>query len=177
MLFKKLALKDAHVLELDKLEDERGYFARSYCEHEFERAGIPFVPVQANISYSRTKGTLRGMHYQAYPHEEAKLVRCIKGSIYDVIIDLRPDSDTKDQWIGVTLSADNKKMLYVPEGFAHGFLTLEDDTEVSYLMSAFYESDAGLGICWDDPAFNIDWPVEINVTSEKDSKWPRYRSA
>lgn len=174
MLFQELTLKKAHLLELDKKEDERGYFARSYCAQEFEHAGIPFVPVQANVSYSRVKGTLRGMHYQAHPHEEAKLVRCIKGSIYDVIIDLRPDSDTQDQWIGVTLSAENKKMLYVPEGFAHGFLTLEEDTEVSYLMSAFYHPNAGKGIRWDDPAFNIDWPAEINVTSEKDKEWPRY---
>jgi len=175
MFFSKTKLRDAYVLELDRKEDERGFFARTYCENEFEERGIPFTPVQANISYNRHKHTLRGMHCQAAPYEEAKLVSCIKGAIYDVIIDLRPDSPTFNEWTGIELSAENRLMLFVPKGFAHGFLTLKENTEVSYLMSEFYKPGAGRGIRWDDSSFNIDWPAPIAVISDKDKAWPAYK--
>lgn len=172
MIFTKTTLKDAFVLELEKKGDERGFFARTYCREEFRDSGISFVPVQANISYNHQKHTLRGMHYQAAPYEEAKLVSCVKGAIYDVIIDLREDSLTFREWFGIELNAINRKMLYIPKGFAHGFLTLEGDTEVSYLMSEFYKPGAGMGIRWDDPYYNIQWPVKAEVISEKDKNWP-----
>lgn len=172
MIFKETKLKDAYTIDLEKKDDERGFFARTYCQNEFRSAGIPFTPVQANISFNRHKHTLRGMHYQEAPDEEAKLVYCTRGSIYDVIIDLRPDSSSYMQWVGIDLTRNNRRMLYVPEGYAHGFLTLEDETEVSYMMSEFYKPGSGQGIHWNDPAFNIDWPAEAEVISEKDKSWP-----
>lgn len=176
MIFTETKLKDVFILELEKNVDERGYFARTFCENEFSNAGIPFKPVQANISYNQHKHTLRGMHYQASPDEEAKLVNCVRGAIYDVIIDIRVGSPTFNKWLGIELSAENKKMLYIPEGFAHGFITLADDTEVNYLMSEFYKPGSGRGLRWDDPAFNIEWPAEISVISEKDKQWPPYKN-
>ena len=174
MIFTEMNLKDACIVEIEKLEDNRGFFARSWCRKEFENRGLISGMVQANVSCNKRKGTLRGMHYQRQPYEETKLVRCTRGSIYDVIIDLRPDSPTYKQWLGVELMADNYKMLFVPGGFAHGFQSLEDDTEVIYQVSQFYTPGAEGGIRWDDPAFDIEWPLEVQVISDKDRSWPDY---
>ena len=175
MIFVATRVKDAHIIEVEKLEDTRGFFARSWCQKEFERHGLVSSMVQANFSYNKKKGTLRGMHYQRAPYEEVKLVRCTRGSIYDVIIDLRPDSPTYKQWLGVELTADGNQMLYVPGGFAHGVLTLEDDTEVTYQVSQFYTPGAEGGVRWKDPAFGIVWPLEVRVISDKDRSWPDYQ--
>jgi dTDP-4-dehydrorhamnose 3,5-epimerase len=174
MLFTETALKGAYIIEIKKLIDDRGFFARSWCQNEFETHGLNSRIVQANVSYNKKKGTLRGMHYQQTPYEETKLVRCTKGAIYDVVIDLRPTSPTFAQWIGVELTAGNYRMLYVPENFAHGFQTLADDSEVTYQVSQFYTPGAENGIRWDDPAFNIEWPLAIQVISEKDRNWGNY---
>ena len=168
MKFVKTELNGAFIVEPDRLEDERGFFARTWCKKEFEQHGLNPSVVQCNISFNRNKGTLRGMHYQASPFEEAKLVRCTMGAIYDVIIDLRPNSKTFMQWIDVELSAENRKMIYIPEGFAHGFLTLEDYTEVFYQMSEFFAPGYGRGVRWNDPKFKIVWPDEIRTISTKD---------
>jgi len=175
MKFIETELKEAYIIELEEHVDERGFFARTFCVNEFDEEGIDFNPVQRNRSYNESKHTLRGMHYQESPYEEAKLVSCVRGAMYDVIIDIREDSTTVDKWIGVELTASNRKMLYVPKGFAHGFLTLEDDTEVSYLMSDFYKPGVGRGIKWDDPYFNIKWPAEVLAISDKDRNWPTYK--
>ena len=174
MIFTETELKGAFIIELKKLEDDRGFFARSWCQNEFEAHGLNTRIVQANVSYNKKKGTLRGMHYQKAPHEETKLVRCVRGAIYDVIIDLRPTSPTRGQWIGVELTEGNYKMLYVPENFAHGFETLEDESEVIYQVSQFYTPGAENGIRWDDLAFNIAWPLEVQVISDKDKSWSNY---
>lgn len=174
MIFSHGPLPGAYVIELEKFEDDRGFFARAFCQKEFADHGLAQDMVQTNVSYSATRGTLRGMHYQESPHEEAKLVRCTKGALYDVIVDVRPDSDTYTQWMGVELTATNHRMLYVPEGCAHGFITLADDTEVMYQVSAFYAPGAERGLRYDDPAIGIEWPVEVTVLSEKDAAWPDY---
>lgn len=175
MIFKATELNDAYIIDLDKLADKRGFFARSFCINEFKEHGIEFPIVQANVSYNRYKRTLRGMHYQQEPHGEAKLVRCTNGAIFDAIIDVRPDSSTYMQWMGVELSERNYRMLYVPEGFAHGFITLEDETEVTYQVSEFYTPGAEKGIRWDDSTFNIDWPADPSIISEKDKTWPDFK--
>jgi dTDP-4-dehydrorhamnose 3,5-epimerase len=173
MKFAESPLKDAFVIELEPRLDDRGFFARAWCAKEFEAHGLNPRVVQSNVSYNRRRGTLRGMHYQVAPHEETKLVRCIRGGIYDVIVDLRPGSRTHLQWFGVELTADNRRMLYVPEGFAHGFQTLEDDTEVFYQVTEFYTPGAERGIRWDDPALGIEWPhADGRVLSPKDQSWP-----
>lgn len=174
MIFKPTELQGAFEIELNKLQDDRGFFARAWCEKEFAENGLTPVVHQVNVSYNIKKGTLRGMHYQVAPYQEAKTVRCTRGAIYDVIIDLRKDSATYKQWIGVELTADNYKMLYVPEDFGHGFITLEDNTEVTYQVSEFYTPGAEQGICWNDQAFNIAWPQTIQVISEKDANWEAY---
>ena len=174
MIFHETGLKGVFVIEIEKLEDHRGFFARAWCQKEFEKHNLVQRIRQANVSYNKTKGTLRGMHYQVSPYEETKLVRCTNGAIYDVIIDLRESSPTHTQWIGVELTADNYKMLYVPEKFAHGFITLEDNTEVIYQVSQFYTPGSERGIRWDDPAISIDWPIEVKVISDKDRNWPDY---
>lgn len=174
MIFKETKLKGAYVIELEPLKDERGYFARGFCQKEFEEHGINVRIVQCNISFNEKKGTLRGMHYQAVPHEEAKIVSCINGAIYDVIIDLRRDSATYCQWIAVELSSDNFKMLYVPVGFAHGFQSLEDNTVVFYQMSEFYHPECASGVKWDDPAFGVKWPINIYIISAKDRQFPDF---
>ncbi|MCC0176764.1 dTDP-4-dehydrorhamnose 3,5-epimerase [Waterburya agarophytonicola K14] len=168
MLFTPTKLKDAYIVEPKKLEDERGFFARSWCETEFRDRGLNPNLVQCNISFNQKKGTLRGMHLQIEPYAEAKLVRCTQGAIYDVIVDLRPDSETYLQWVGVELTPANHKALYVPEGFAHGFQTLADNTEVFYQMSQFYTPECARGYRWNDPSFDISWSEEISVISEKD---------
>jgi dTDP-4-dehydrorhamnose 3,5-epimerase len=174
MIFTETALKGAYVIEVEKLEDERGFFARSWCAHEFEEHGLNPQLAQCNISYNHKKGTLRGMHYQRMPYEEVKLVRCTRGAIYDVIIDLRPQSPTYKHWASVELTMDNHKMLYVPEGFAHGFQTLEESSEVFYQMSEFYAPGHANGIRWNDPAFRVRWPIEVQVISARDQQYPDY---
>jgi dTDP-4-dehydrorhamnose 3,5-epimerase len=158
MIFRETKLGGAFVVEPLRHEDERGFFARSWSAREFAERGLDPALVECNISFNRRAGTLRGMHYQAAPHAQAKLVRCTRGAIYDAIIDLRPESPTFKGWVGVELSAENAAMLYVPEGFAHGFQTLTDDAEVFYQMAAYYEAASGRGVRWDDPAFGVEWP-------------------
>ncbi len=160
MIFTETKLKGAFIIEPERIEDERGFFARTFCQKELEAHGLNPQLVQCNISSNNKRGTLRGMHYQVAPYEEAKLVSCIRGAIYDVIIDLRSNSPTHCQWFAVELSAENYKMLYVPEGFPHGFQTLEDNTEVFYQMSEFYHPECSRGVRWDDPTFGIKWPPE-----------------
>lgn len=167
--FLETKLSGAYTIELEPREDPRGYFARSFCENEFADHGLVNRYVQCNMSGNPKKGTLRGMHFQLPPHAEVKLVRCIRGAIWDCIIDLRPDSPTYKQWQGFELSADNKQMLYVPTGFAHSYLTLTDDTEVFYMVSEFYTPGAERGIRFNDPTFNIQWPIPIEIISEKDA--------
>lgn len=176
MKFTETELPGAFVIELDRLEDSRGFFARSWCSKEFEEHGLAPVVVQANVSYNARAGTLRGMHYQIAPYEETKLVRCTRGALYDVIVDLRPDSATYKRWIGVELTQTNYRMLYVPAGFAHGFITLEDDTDANYFVSQAYTPGAERGLRWNDPAFGIEWPREVEVISDKDAAWPDYGS-
>ena len=175
MKFLPTPLKDAWVIELEPSSDARGAFSRTFCEREFASNGLETRYPQHSVSYSRLKATLRGMHYQRAPHEEAKLVRCIRGSVYDVIIDARPASPTYGRWAGFELTAKNGRQLYVPQGFAHGFQTLEDDSELSYLISAFYSPDAASGYRYDDEAFAIKWPLPVSVIAEKDLAWPRFR--
>ncbi|MEM1445449.1 MAG: dTDP-4-dehydrorhamnose 3,5-epimerase [Planctomycetota bacterium] len=175
MKFTPTPLKDAFVIDLEKRGDERGFFARVFCEKEFREAGCPDHFVQVNNSSSADVGTLRGMHYQlGADYAETKVVRCIKGALWDCIIDLRPDSPTFKQWFGETLSAENRKMMMVPRGFAHGFITLEPDTEAFYFVDNFYAPDAERGLRYNDPAFNIQWPTEPKVLSEKDTNWPDF---
>ena len=172
MKFMETLLKDAYCIDLDRIEDERGFFARSWCLTEFEEHGLNPDLVQCNVSFNKKKGTLRGMHYQSAPHAEAKLVRCTMGALYDVIIDLRPDSPTFKQWFGVEMTAENRRALYVPEGFAHGFQTLEDDTEVFYQTSEFYHPENARGVRYDDPAFGIEWPSSHITISPQDKSFP-----
>ncbi|MBP1157795.1 MULTISPECIES: dTDP-4-dehydrorhamnose 3,5-epimerase [unclassified Paenibacillus] len=171
MIFTETELAGAYIIGLQPLEDERGFFARTWCRKEFESSGLNPNLVQCNLSYNNKKGTLRGMHFQAAPYEEAKLVRCIRGAICDVIIDLRPDSKTFKRWIKVELTQDNHKMLYIPEGFAHGFQTLVDHTEVFYQMSEYYRPESAQGVRWDDPAFGIEWPMDRKIISPKDQMY------
>jgi len=173
--FKATGLPGAFVIEPECIEDERGFFARVYCEREFAAHGLSLRWVQCNVSYNRLRGTLRGMHFQAPPHEEDKLIRCTRGAIWDVIIDLRADSPAYKRHIGVELSAENRCMVYAPKGFAHGFLTLTDDSEVFYQMSAFYEAGAGRGYRYDDLAFGIDWPAPVVIISERDRSYPDFK--
>jgi dTDP-4-dehydrorhamnose 3,5-epimerase len=171
-------LQGAYLIDLQKRADERGFFARAWCEQEFEEHGLHMQCVQANLAYSEHKGTLRGMHYQVAPYAEAKLMRCIRGAMYDVIIDLRPESPTFAHWFGTELSADNRRSLYVPEGFAHGYLTLQNHTETFYPVSQFYTPGAEGGVRWNDPAFGIEWPITENlILSEKDRNWPDFVSS
>jgi dTDP-4-dehydrorhamnose 3,5-epimerase len=172
MHFTKTELPDAWLIELDRKSDSRGYFARTFCEKAFDENRLNTRFVQHSTSFSKNKGTLRGMHYQKAPHSEIKVVRCVRGAIYDVIIDLRPDSPSLHNWIGFELSQENGRQLYVPQGFAHGFQTLTDDVEVHYLISEFYNPSASTGVRFDDPAFAIDWPVEVSEISERDRAWP-----
>jgi len=168
MIFNHTTLKDAFLIDIEKREDSRGFFARAWDVKEFEQNVSNSNLVQCNISRSNKKGTIRGMHYQKNPHEEAKLIRCTKGKIYDVIIDLRPNSKSYKKWEAFELSSSNYKLLYVPEGFAHGFQSLEDNTEIFYQVSQFYSPGAEIGIRWNDPCFNISWPLEITEISDKD---------
>lgn len=174
MIFTETKLKGAYIIEPEQLSDERGFFARTWCQKEFQVHGLNSKVAQCNISFNIKKGTLRGMHYQASPYKEAKVVSCTAGGIYDVAVDLRPDSLTFRKWISVELTAENKKMLYIPEGFAHGFLTLTDAAEVFYQMSEFYEPSYARGVRWNDPTFAIQWPLKVAVISEKDQQFPDF---
>ena len=175
MLFRETELPGAFVIELQKCEDERGFFARSWCQKEFEARGLNPRTVQCNVSLNKVKGTLRGMHYQVAPCVEAKLVRCTRGAIYDVAIDLRRESVTYKQHVSEVLSSDNYKALFIPEGFAHGFQTLEDNCEVFYQMSAFYSPEHQRGLRYNDPAFRISWPIEATVISDRDRNYEDFR--
>jgi len=174
MIFTETKLPGAFIIDIEKREDERGFFARTWCQREFEEHSLNTGLVQGNLAFTKSKGVLRGMHYQAPPHTEAKLMRCTGGAIIDVIVDLRPESATFKQWLGTELSAVNRRMLYVPEGFAHGYLTLEDNSEVVYQVSEFYNPEAERGLRYDDPAFGIGWPIAVSTVSEKDRSWPDY---
>ncbi|MDH5675419.1 MAG: dTDP-4-dehydrorhamnose 3,5-epimerase [Myxococcales bacterium] len=174
MIFRETPLAGAYTIDLEKRGDDRGFFARVFCEREFGELGLTTHFVQVNNSTSAEKGTLRGMHYQLAPHAETKLVRCIKGSLYDVIIDLRPDSETFCKSFGAELSAENRTMMYVPRGFAHGFLTLTDDTEAFYLVDAFYAPQSERIVRFDDPKFAIEWPAPPVVLSDKDKNAPDF---
>lgn len=171
MLFTETKLKGSFVIELEKLEDERGFFARSWDKKEFEKKGLNPNLIQCSISFNSKKGILRGMHFQKEPFEEAKLVRCTKGKIFDVIVDLREDSTTKNKWFGIELSETNHKMVYVPEGFAHGFQTLEENSEVFYQMSQEFNEKSATGRRWDSKDFEITWPIIPPILSGKDASW------
>jgi dTDP-4-dehydrorhamnose 3,5-epimerase len=172
MTFTKGSLPDTYILDPEKHRDDRGFFARAFCARTFAERGLNGSMVQTNVSFNTRRGTLRGMHFQRPPHREAKLVRCTRGRLYDVIVDVRPGSEAYGDWMGIELAADTHRMLYVPEGFAHGFLTLEDDTEVTYQVSAEYAPEAETGLRYDDPALGIEWPGPIRVISDKDRSWP-----
>jgi dTDP-4-dehydrorhamnose 3,5-epimerase len=175
MIFKETHIPGAFVIELEERRDDRGLFARAWCANEFEAHGLNPRLVQVNLSFNEHSGTLRGMHLQRAPHEEAKCVRCTRGAIYDVVLDLRPESPTYKRWFAVELTADNRRMLYVPEGCAHGYQTLADETETLYQVSEFYAPASEDGVRWDDPAFAIDWPsTDARQLSPKDAGWPDF---
>ncbi|WP_347337443.1 dTDP-4-dehydrorhamnose 3,5-epimerase [Bradyrhizobium jicamae] len=172
--FHPTPLHGAYTIELEKRGDDRGFFARFFCQKEFEAAGVPMSIVQINNSLSAKAGTLRGMHYQLAPAAEIKVVRCIRGALYDAIVDLRPDSPTFGKWFGVELTAENRTMIFVPQGFAHGLITLTDDTEAFYLVNAFYSPEHERGLRFDDPRFGIEWPRQPVEISDKDRSWPDF---
>lgn len=172
MHFTETKLTGAYIIDLKLIEDERGFFSRSFCKQTWDQYGLKADILQSNISHNKYKGTLRGLHMQAAPYQETKLVRCTRGSIYDVIVDMRPGSDTFKQWIGVELSAANYRMLYVPEGFAHSYITLEDNSEVTYNVTQQYTPGAERGYRWNDPAFAIEWPLQPVIISAKDQAYP-----
>ncbi|HUY13370.1 MAG TPA: dTDP-4-dehydrorhamnose 3,5-epimerase [Terriglobia bacterium] len=175
MVLIETKLQGAYIIELEKIEDERGFFARTFCQREFEAHGLNHRVAQCSTSFNKKKGTLRGMHYQVAPHQETKLVRCTAGAIYDVAVDLRPDSPAFKQWVAVELTEDNRKALYIPAGCAHGFQALVDNTEVHYQISEFYHPEAATGIRWDDPAFGVQWPLrEGTILSERDRSYADY---
>ncbi|MBK9132717.1 MAG: dTDP-4-dehydrorhamnose 3,5-epimerase [Gammaproteobacteria bacterium] len=175
MIFRETELAGAFIIEPEKIEDDRGFFARSWCRREFGEHGLETGLEQCNISFNKMKGTLRGMHYQIAPHEEVKLVRCTRGSIFDVIIDLRPSSSTYGRHFGLVLSEDERNMLYIPGGFAHGFQTLVDSTEVFYQMTESYHPESARGVRWDDAGFDIEWPPAApRLISERDRTWPDF---
>lgn len=177
MRFQKTDLDGAWLIDLEPVCDNRGFFSRTFCVNEFGARGMETRFVQHSLSYSARQGTLRGMHFQSAPHSEVKLIECTKGAIYDVIIDIRPQSVNFGQWRGYELTSGSRRQLYVPEGFAHGFQTLADDTEVRYLISAMYEPSAAKGLRFNDPAFAIPWPLPVSVISSKDQDWPDFAKA
>jgi dTDP-4-dehydrorhamnose 3,5-epimerase len=174
MIFHETKLAGVFEIKIEPKADERGFFARAWCREELESHGLNPQLAQCSISFNNCKGTLRGMHYQAAPYPETKIVRCTRGSLYDVVVDLRHDSATFKQWIGVTLSSTERNMVYVPAGCAHGFITLEDSTEIFYQISEFYKPDLSRGVRWNDPAFQITWPVAVEVISERDRTYPDF---
>jgi dTDP-4-dehydrorhamnose 3,5-epimerase len=174
MIFEETGVEGVWLVEPERFEDERGFFARTWDLDEFSIQGLNPRLVQCSISFNRRSGTLRGLHYQAAPHEEGKLVRCTSGAIFDVALDLRPESPTFKAWFGAPISDENRLALYIPEGCAHGFLTLEDSTEVHYQITQFYVPEAARGVRWDDPAFGIAWPGEVHVISDRDRTYPDF---
>jgi dTDP-4-dehydrorhamnose 3,5-epimerase len=172
MIFTQTPLAGPYLIDPERIMDERGFFARTWCHNEFERHGLEPRLVQCNISFNVRRGTIRGMHYQAKPHEEIKLVRCTQGAIYDVIVDVRPESPTYLRWFAEELTAENRRMFYIPGGFAHGFQTLSDGAEVSYQMSDFFQPQSSRGIRYDDPALGIAWSLDVSVISAKDQSYP-----
>lgn len=174
MIFKETMLAGVVEIHLEPLRDERGFFARSWCQKEFELNGLNPRLAQCNVSFNARRGTLRGLHYQSEPYPEAKIVRCTQGAVYDVAVDLRPQSATFRRWVAAVLTAQNRNMFYIPEGCAHGLLTLMDNTEVFYQMSEFYHPELARGVRFDDPAFGIEWPEKIEVISERDRSCPDF---
>lgn len=172
MRFVETPLVGCYVIEQDRIQDHRGYFARVWCQRELEEYGLKAEVLQANVGFSLQRGTLRGLHYQRSPHAEVKIVRCTRGAMFDVAVDLRPASPTFKCWYGIELTAENGKMLYVPEGFAQGYLTLVDDTEMTYQTSRFFDREAATGVRYNDPKLGIAWPADVRVISEQDKKWP-----
>ncbi len=172
MRFEKTPLEGAYIIEMDLMSDERGFFARSFCLEEMATISPEIKMAQGSISYNKVKGTLRGMHFQKAPYEEIKVVRCTSGALFDVIVDIRKDSKTYGKWFGLELSAENRKALLIPKGFAHGFLTLKDNTEIHYIMSEFYKGSHYAGLKWNDPAVGIKWPFDPVTVSPKDSGLP-----
>jgi dTDP-4-dehydrorhamnose 3,5-epimerase len=174
MNFEPLSIAGTYLITPERRRDDRGYFARVYCERELAERGLVGAHCQINTGFSPQRGTLRGMHHQAAPHAEVKIVRCTRGAVYDVLVDLRSDSPTYKRWVGVELSAESGRMLYAPEGTAHGYLTLLDDTELTYMTSRPYAPDAARGVHYADPAFAIEWPAEVRVISRADASWPPF---
>lgn len=170
MIFNPLDLQGAYLISLDKKEDDRGFFARYYCEEEFKKHNLNTNWVQMNNSFSKHKGTLRGLHFQNPPHAEVKMIRCFRGAIWDVMVDIRKNSKTYGQWFGTELSAENRNMLYIPQGFAHGFISLTDDSEILYMVSSSYAGHAEGTLRWNDPFHQIEWPIDPTIISEKDQK-------
>jgi dTDP-4-dehydrorhamnose 3,5-epimerase len=177
MIFTETPLAGAYLIDLEPLRDERGFYSRAWCTREFEARGLVAHMVQANAIFNHRAGTLRGLHYQVAPASESKIFRCINGAVFDVIVDLRDGSPTYKQWFGTELTAASRRMLYVPRGFAQGFITLADETELFYQVSAFYTPACERGIRYDDPAFRIEWPLQPRVISEKDTRWPDFAPA
>jgi len=175
MIFTETPLPGAFVIDVERHSDERGFFARSFCAREFAERGLDARIAQCSVSFNRRRGTLRGLHYQAEPHPEARLVQCTRGAVYDVIVDLRPGSAAEGRWFAAELDAAGHRMLYVPEGFAHGFMSLVDDTEVLYQMSEFFRAESARAIAWDDPGLAIEWPMAPTVISARDRAAPRWR--
>lgn len=174
MTFHETKLRGVFQIYLQPQHDERGFFARSWCRKEFDGHGLNSNLVQCSVSFNTRKGTLRGIHHQVAPYPETKVVRCTRGAIYDVVVDLRPQSPTFKDWIAVVLTAENRNMVYVPEGCAHGFLTLEDESEIFYQMSEVYHAGSSRGVRWDDPAFRIAWPEKVEMISERDRTYPNF---
>lgn len=174
MIFTETKLKGAYIIEIKKIGDERGFFGRSWCANEMAEAGLNPKIAQINTSLSKYKGTLRGLHFQIAPYRECKMIRCTKGTIFDMIVDLRPESPTFLQWFGETLTEDNHKALYSPEGFAQGFITLEENSEITYFTTEFYAPGKDRGVRWNDPQIGIELPIQPSVISEKDENWPDF---
>ncbi len=177
MIFRETHLPGVFIIDLEIIKDERGYFACSWQASEFEQRGLNYTPKQCNVSFNARRGTLRGMHFQNHPHEEAKLIQCTHGAIYDVAIDLRPGSPTRHQWVAAELTADNHRMLYIPEGFAHGYQTLTDAATLLYHISEYYHPESAGGVRWNDPAFEIQWPLPVSVIAERDANYPLLNTA
>lgn len=174
MIFQETNLKGSYIIDIERHEDKRGFFARSFCQKEFKKLGLRTELAQCNISFNLNKATIRGMHFQKSPHEEAKLVSCLKGRVYDVIVDLRPNSETYCQWHSFELDENDYRMIYIPEGFAHGFQTLKNNSAVYYQMFEYFHAESGLGVRWNDPIFNIDWPLEVQNINERDKMYPDF---
>ncbi|HWF90742.1 MAG TPA: dTDP-4-dehydrorhamnose 3,5-epimerase [Terriglobales bacterium] len=175
MIFQETKLAGVFEIQIEAKADERGFFARTWCQQEFEDHGLNPRLAQCSVSFNTKKGTLRGMHHQAAPFPETKVVRCTQGALYDVVLDLRAQSPTFKQWIGVTLDAEKRNMVYVPEGCAHGFITLEAETEIFYQISEFFKPELSRGVRWNDPAFKIEWPAPVELISERDRTYPDFR--